>query len=73
MNYENEKAVNLYESARNGTLKKEILAAVKELAAEPCEMIENENYFSEFFSAKVGISALKFRNRELPTTRSSIL
>ena len=34
---------------------------------------ENENYFSEFFSAKVGISALKFRNRELPTTRSSIL
>ncbi len=45
MNYENEKAVNLYESARNGTLKKEILAAVKELAAEPCEMIENENYF----------------------------
>ena len=34
---------------------------------------ENENYFSEFFSAKVGISALKFRNRELPTTRKSIL
>ena len=27
---------------------------------------ENENYFSEFFTAKVGISALKFRNRELP-------
>ena len=34
---------------------------------------ENENYFSEFFSAKVGISALKFRNRELPRTRDSIL
>lgn len=34
---------------------------------------ENENYFSEFFSAKVGISALKFRHRELPTTRKSIL
>lgn len=34
---------------------------------------ENENYFSEFFSSKVGISALKFRNRELPTTRGSIL
>ncbi len=27
---------------------------------------DNENYFSEFFTAKVGISALKFRNRELP-------
>lgn len=34
---------------------------------------DNENYFSEFFSAKVGISALKFRNRELPRTRESIL
>ena len=34
---------------------------------------ENENYFSEFFSSKVGISALKFRKRELPTTRESIL
>ena len=34
---------------------------------------ENENYFSEFFSSRVGISALKFRNRELPTTRDSIL
>ena len=27
---------------------------------------DNENYFSEFFTAKVGISALRFRNRELP-------
>lgn len=27
---------------------------------------DNENYFSEFFTAKVGISALKFRNRQLP-------
>ena len=34
---------------------------------------ENENYFSEFFTSKVGISALKFRKRELPTTRESIL
>lgn len=34
---------------------------------------ENENYFSEFFTSKVGISALKFRKRELPTTRDSIL
>jgi len=34
---------------------------------------DNENYFSEFFSAKVGISALKFRKRELETTRKSIL
>ena len=34
---------------------------------------ENENYFSEFFSSKVGISALKFRKRELPTSRESIL
>lgn len=34
---------------------------------------ENENYFSEFFSQKLGISAMKFRKRELPKTRSSIL
>lgn len=34
---------------------------------------ENENYFSEFFAQRVGISALKFRKRELPTTRDSIL
>lgn len=34
---------------------------------------ENENYFSEFFSAKVGISALKFRTRDLPRTRESLL
>ena len=34
---------------------------------------ENENYFSEFFSAKVGISALKFRSRDLPRTRESLL
>jgi AraC-like DNA-binding protein len=34
---------------------------------------DNENYFSEFFTAKVGISANKFRKRELPTTRESIL
>ena len=34
---------------------------------------ENESYFSEFFSAKVGISARKFRNRRLPRTRDSIL
>lgn len=34
---------------------------------------ENESYFSEFFSKKVGIPALKFRNRDLPRTRDSIL
>jgi AraC-like DNA-binding protein len=34
---------------------------------------ENESYFSEFFSKKVGISALKFRNRDLPRKRESIL
>ena len=34
---------------------------------------ENESYFSEFFSAKIGISARKFRNRELPRTRESVL
>jgi transcriptional regulator GlxA family with amidase domain len=34
---------------------------------------ENENYFSEFFTAKMGISALKFRNRELPDHRESVL
>lgn len=34
---------------------------------------ENESYFSEFFSAKVGISARTFRNRRLPRTRESIL
>ena len=34
---------------------------------------ENENYFSEFFKAKTGISALKFRNCRLPKTRDSIL
>ena len=34
---------------------------------------ENENYFSEFFASKVGISALKFRSRRLPTTKESIL
>ncbi|MBE6597776.1 MAG: helix-turn-helix domain-containing protein [Ruminococcaceae bacterium] len=34
---------------------------------------ENESYFSEFFSAKVGISARKFRGRRLPMTRESIL
>ena len=34
---------------------------------------ENESYFSEFFSKKTGISALRFRNRDLPRTRDSIL
>lgn len=38
--------------------------SVKEIAYEVG--FENENYFSEFFSAKVGISALKFRKRALP-------
>ena len=34
---------------------------------------ENESYFSEFFSQKVGIPARKFRQRDLPQTRESIL
>ena len=34
---------------------------------------ENESYFSEFFSKKVGTPALKFRNRDIPRTRDSIL
>ncbi len=34
---------------------------------------ENESYFSEFFSKKVGISALKFRNRDLPRKRENII
>ena len=34
---------------------------------------ENENYFSEFFSSKMGISAVKFRNRKIKRERESIL
>lgn len=34
---------------------------------------ENENYFSEYFAAKIGISALKFRNRDIPKSRESVL
>ena len=45
--------------------------SIKEIAFEVG--FDNENYFSEFFASKVGISALKFRKRELPTTRDSIL
>ncbi len=33
----------------------------------------SENYFSEFFSAKIGISASKYRQRALPKKRESIL
>lgn len=38
--------------------------SVKEIAYDVG--FENESYFSEFFSSKVGISALRFRNREVP-------
>ena len=38
--------------------------SVKEIAYEVG--LENENYFSEFFSHKIGISALKFRKRVMP-------
>ncbi len=48
----------------------ETAMTVKEIAYEVG--FDNENYFSEFFSAKVGISALKFRNRKLPTSRETI-
>ena len=34
---------------------------------------ENENYFSEFFSQRTGISALKFRRSKIPSERDSIL
>lgn len=34
---------------------------------------DNENYFSEFFSAKVGTPAVKFRNRRIQKVRESIL
>ena len=44
--------------------------SIKEIAYEVG--FENESYFSEFFSKKVGISALRFRNRDIPKTRDSI-
>lgn len=34
---------------------------------------ENENYFSEFFAQKIGVSALKYRKRAFPKERESIL
>ena len=34
---------------------------------------ENENYFSEFFTAKVGVPPRSFRNRQMPKTIRSIL
>ncbi len=34
---------------------------------------ESENYFSELFASKIGVSALKFRKRALPEKRVSIL
>ena len=34
---------------------------------------KEESYFSEFFTQKMGISALKFRSRNLPKTRSTVL
>ena len=45
--------------------------SVKEIAY--ATGFENENYFSEFFTSKVGISALKFRSGRLPTVKESIL
>ena len=33
----------------------------------------NENYFSEFFASKIGISASRYRKRALPKERDSIL
>ena len=33
----------------------------------------SENYFSEFFTSKIGISASKYRKRALPKQRDSIL
>lgn len=34
---------------------------------------ENENYFSELFAARTGVSATRFRQRALPEERASIL
>ena len=34
---------------------------------------DNENYFSELFASKIGVSALKFRKRAIEKDRSSIL
>ncbi len=34
---------------------------------------ENENYFSEFFAQKTGVSALKYRKRAFPKNRDCIL
>jgi two-component system response regulator YesN len=34
---------------------------------------ENENYFSEFFAQKIGVSALKYRKRAFPRNRDCIL
>ena len=34
---------------------------------------ENENYFSELFAARTGVSATRFRQRALPEARASIL
>lgn len=45
--------------------------SIKEIAYEVG--FENENYFSELFAQKVGVSALKFRRRDFPTSRESIL
>jgi AraC-like DNA-binding protein len=45
--------------------------SVKEIAYKVG--FENENYFSEFFSAKTGIGALKFRNRDIPSGGDFIL
>ena len=45
--------------------------SVKEIAY--ATGFQNESYFSEYFSSKIGTSALKFRNRQLPEKRESIL
>ncbi|MBQ2876157.1 MAG: helix-turn-helix domain-containing protein [Clostridia bacterium] len=44
---------------------------VCEIAAEVG--FDNENYFSEFFSHKTGITATKFRKNKIPSERESIL
>ncbi len=45
--------------------------SIKEIAYEVG--FDSESYFSEFFSDKVGVSATKFRKRDIPKTRKSIL
>lgn len=45
--------------------------SVKEIAYEVG--FDNQNYFSEYFASKIGVSALKYRKRAFPRNRDCIL